>query len=252
MARDASIRADSHRHHAINYPQELNPMRIACLEDDQVQSSVLKEWLEAEEHVCHTFATAEAFAKDLRHESYDLLIMDWELPSSSGIDLLTWLRNELELDTPVFFITHRDSESDIVEALEKGADDYLVKPVSKEVMLARVKALVRRHTGRKDILEIGDLRLDKETKQVWLAGEPVEMTEKEFQLAWMLLTNVGRLLSRDHLMETIWGFGPELITRTVDTHISRLRRKLGLTPENGWRLKAVYHQGYRLEQLSGD
>ena len=227
-------------------------MRIACLEDDLVQSSVLKEWLEADEHICHTFATAEEFAKKLRHESYDLLIMDWELPNSSGIDLLVWLRKDLELATPVLFITHRDNEADIVEALEKGADDYLVKPVSKEVMLARVKALVRRHSGHKDMLEIGDLRLDKEAKKVSMAGEPVEMTEKEFQLAWMLLTNVGRLLSRDHLLESIWGFGPELITRTVDTHISRLRRKLGLTPEKGWRLKAIYHQGYRLEQLSGD
>ena len=227
-------------------------MRIACLEDDLVQSNVLKEWLEADEHICHTFATAEEFVKELRYESYDLLIMDWELPRSSGIDLLAWLRNDQELETPVFFITHRDSEADIVEALEKGADDYLVKPVSKEVTLARVKALVRRHTGRKDLLEIGDLKLDKEAKQVLVAGKLVEMTEKEFQLAWMLLTNVGRLLSRDHLLEAVWGFGPELITRTLDTHISRLRRKLGLIPENGWRLKAIYHQGYRLEQMSSD
>lgn len=228
-------------------------MRIACLEDDPVQSSVLKEWLETDDHVCHTFDNSDSFAKTLRHESYDLLIMDWELPKSSGIELLTWIRNELELDTPVFFITHRDSEADIVEALEKGADDYLAKPVSKEVTLARVKALARRHSGHgigKEVLEINGLKLDKETKQILLAGQLVETTEKEFQLAWMLLTNIGRLLSRDHLLETIWGFGPELVTRTVDTHISRLRRKLGLVPENGWRLKAIYHQGYRLEQLS--
>lgn len=227
-------------------------MRIACVEDDHVQSNVLKEWLEAENYVCHTFDNADAFVRELRHESYDLLIMDWELPKSSGIELLTWVRNELELDTPVIFITHRDSEADIVEALEKGADDYLAKPVSKQVTLARVKALARRHSGhgvRKDILEINGLTLDKQTKHVMLAGELIETTEKEFQLAWMLLTNVGRLLSRDHLLETIWGFGPELMTRTVDTHISRLRRKLKLMPENGWRLKAVYHQGYRLEQL---
>jgi DNA-binding response OmpR family regulator len=227
-------------------------MRIACLEDDPVQSGVLKEWLESEGYACHTFGNADAFAKNLRHESYDLLIMDWELPNSSGIELLTWVRNELEWDTPVFFITHRDSETDIVEALEKGADDYLAKPVTREVTLARVKALARRHTGygvKKDSLEINGLKLIKETKQIWLEGELLETTEKEFQLAWMLLTNIGRLLSRDHLLESVWGLGPELMTRTVDTHISRLRRKLGFVPENGWRLKAVYHQGYRLEQL---
>nr|WP_281397617.1 helix-turn-helix domain-containing protein [endosymbiont of Lamellibrachia barhami] len=86
-----------------------------------------------------------------------------------------------------------------------------------------------------------------------VSGEvSIELTEKEFQLAWILFSNVGRLLSRDHLLETVWGFGPGLVTRTVDTHMSRLRRKLSLVPENGWRLKAVYHQGYRLEQLQKD
>lgn len=228
-------------------------MRIACLEDDPVQLSVLKEWLESAEHVCHPFGDSDSFVRELRHESFDLLIMDWELPKSSGIELLAWIRNELELDTPVFFITHRDSEADIVEALEKGADDYLAKPVTREVTLARVKALARRHTGhnlRKDTLEINGLKLDKEKKQIFLYGQLVETTEKEFQLAWMLLSNVGRLLSRDHLLESIWGLGPDLLTRTVDTHISRLRRKLGLMPENGWRLKAIYHQGYRLEHLA--
>ena len=229
-------------------------MRIACLEDDPVQSAVLKEWLEAEDYICHTFDTADSFVKELRRESYDLLIMDWELPKSSGIELLDWVRNDLHLDTPVFFITHRDSESDVVRALETGADDFLSKPVSKEMTLARVKALARRHSGqsgRKDILEVGDFKLNREFKSVTLEGEVIEMTEKEFQLAWMLFSNVGRLLSRDHMLETIWGVGPDLVTRTVDTHISRLRRKLGLVPEKGWRLKAVYHQGYRLEQFSG-
>jgi DNA-binding response OmpR family regulator len=224
-------------------------MRIAYLEDDKVQSAVMKEWLEAEGYVCRSFGNADDFMHELRHETYDLLIMDWELPEKSGIEVLSWLRGDREWDLPVFFITHRDGESDIIEALEKGADDYLAKPVNREIMLARIKALVRRHSSRHDRMEVGGFSLLKENKVLTLNGEPVEMTEKEFQLAWMLFTNIGRLLSRDHLLESIWGFGPGLMTRTVDTHISRLRRKLGLTPEHGWRLKAVYHQGYRLEQL---
>jgi two-component system, OmpR family, response regulator RegX3 len=224
-------------------------MRIAYLEDDKVQSGVMKEWLEAEGYVCRVFDNADAFMHELRHETYDLLIMDWELPGKSGVEVLSWLRGEREWDLPVFFITHRDGERDIIEALEKGADDYLAKPVNREVMLARVKALVRRHSARRDLIRISDFTLNKESKTLTLKEVPIEMTEKEFQLAWMLFSNIGRLLSRDHLLESIWGFGPGLMTRTVDTHISRLRRKLGLTPENGWRLKAVYHQGYRLEQL---
>ncbi|MEJ2618747.1 MAG: response regulator transcription factor [Candidatus Thiodiazotropha sp.] len=227
-------------------------MRIAYLEDDNVQSGVMKEWLEAEGYVCRVFDNADAFMRELRHETYDLLIMDWELPGKSGVEVLSWIRGEREWDLPVFFITHRDGEQDIIEALDKGADDYLAKPVNREVMLARIKALVRRHSGRRDLINISDFTLNKENKTLTLKDEPIEMTEKEFQLAWMLFTNIGRLLSRDHLLESIWGFGPGLMTRTVDTHISRLRRKLGLTPEHGWRLKAVYHQGYRLEQLEDE
>jgi DNA-binding response OmpR family regulator len=224
-------------------------MRIAYLEDDNVQSAVMKEWLEAEGYVCRAFDNADEFMRELRHETYDLLIMDWELPEKSGVEVLSWLRGDREWDLPVFFITHRDGEADIVEALEKGADDYLAKPVNREIMLARIKALVRRHSNRHDYIEVNNFYLHKENKILTLNGASVDMTEKEFQLAWMLFSNIGRLLSRDHLLESIWGFGPGLMTRTVDTHISRLRRKLGLTPENGWRLKAVYHQGYRLEQL---
>jgi DNA-binding response OmpR family regulator len=224
-------------------------MRIAYLEDDAVQSAVMREWLEAEGYVCRAFNNADDFMHELRHETYDLLIMDWELPEKSGVEVLSWLRGDREWDLPVFFITHRDGEADIIEALEKGADDYLAKPVNREIMLARIKALVRRHTSRRDSIEVSGFYLHKENKILTLNGEPVEMTEKEFQLAWMLFSNIGRLLSRDHLLESIWGFGPGLMTRTVDTHISRLRRKLGLTPEKGWRLKAVYHQGYRLERL---
>ncbi|MET0028641.1 MAG: response regulator transcription factor [Candidatus Thiodiazotropha sp.] len=224
-------------------------MRIAYLEDDTVQSAVMKEWLEDEGYACRVFHTADAFMRELRHETYDLLIMDWELPGMSGVDVLSWIRQEREWDLPIFFITHRDGEADIIEALEKGADDYLAKPVNRDVMLARVKALVRRHNGRRDQIRIADFLLNRVHKKLVLNEEPVELTEKEFQLAWMLFSNIGRLLSRDHLLESVWGVGPGLMTRTVDTHISRLRRKLALTPDKGWRLKAVYHQGYRLEFL---
>lgn len=230
-------------------------MRIACLEDDPVQSVVLREWMESEGYVCRVFADAGAYIRELRHESYDLLIMDWELPDASGIEVLSWVRKELDWNIPVLFITHRDSEGDIVEALEQGADDYLAKPISREITLARVKALARRKTGqtsRNDVLEIGNFKLIRDAKMIVSGEVSIELTEKEFQLAWILFSNVGRLLSRDHLLETVWGFGPGLVTRTVDTHMSRLRRKLSLVPENGWRLKAVYHQGYRLEQLQKD
>ncbi len=227
-------------------------MRIAFLEDDTAQADVLKDWLSAAGFSCMHYPDARSFLKEVHRESYDLFILDWELPDHSGIEVLGRIRSQGDWNTPVLFVTQRDSEDDVVHALENGADDYMIKPVSEKLLLARINALLRRNKkndSESDVLEFGPYRIHTQECSVTVDGEPVDLTEKEYQLALMLFSNVGRLLSRDHLLETIWGVGPGLATRTVDTHISRLRRKLSLTPEHGWRLKAVYHHGYRLEKL---
>jgi len=228
-------------------------MRIAFLEDDQPQAEVIKSWLNAADHSCLHFTKANLFLKEIRRESYDLLILDWELPESSGIEVLRSVRAQSDWRVPVLFMTNRDSESDIVKALAEGADDYMTKPVSRAITLARINALGRRSQPEREneqVLEYGSYQLNKPVKRITRNGEPVEVTEKEYQLAAMLFSNIGRLLSRNHMLETVWGVGPGLATRTVDTHISRLRRKLALLPENGWRLKAVYQHGYRLEKVT--
>lgn len=228
-------------------------MRIAFLEDDQPQAEVIKGWLSAADHSCRHFTKAIQFLKEIRRESYDLLILDWELPKSSGIEVLRSVREQRDWHVPVLFMTNRDSENDIVKALSEGADDYMTKPASRSITLARINALCRRSQPDKEgeqVLEYGCYQLNKPEKRITRNGEPIEVTEKEYQLAAMLFTNIGRLLSRNHMLEAVWGLGPELATRTVDTHISRLRRKLMLLPENGWRLKAVYQHGYRLEKVT--
>ena len=228
-------------------------MRIAFLEDEQPQAEVIKSWLHSAGHSCRHFAKASLSLKEVRRESYDLLILDWELPESSGIEVLRSVREQHDWRVPVLFMTNRDHESDIVTALTEGADDYMTKPASRVITLARIDALGRRSQqegqGEK-LLEYGSYRFNTTDKSLTRNGEPVELTEKEYQLALMLFANIGRLLSRNHMLEAVWGVGPELATRTVDTHISRLRRKLALLPENGWRLKAVYQHGYRLEKVT--
>jgi len=228
-------------------------MRIAFLEDDSSQAEVIQSWLQAAGHSCQHFSKANQFLRDFRRESYDLLILDWELPESSGIEVLGSIRARSDWHVPVLFMTNRDSESDIVQALAEGADDYMTKPVSREIALARINALGRRSQplGAGDQpLQYGSYRFNPVNKSLTCDGEPVELTEREYQLANMLFANLGRLLSRNHMLQEIWGVGPALTTRTVDTHISRLRRKLALLPENGWRLKAVYQHGYRLERIA--
>ena len=228
-------------------------MRVAVLEDDKDQNRMIQLWLEMGGHSCHPHLDAAGFQKDLKRSSFDLLILDWELGTSSGIEVLEWVRKQIDWRIPVLFMTARDSEEDIVYALEKGADDYIVKPASKAVTLARINALARRSGNdnpQGELLEFGDLSINVGQSEVRVDGVPVELTDREFKLAVMLFTNVGRLISRDHLLENIWGITANIATRTVDTHVSRLRQKLHLTPEHGWQLKAIYQHGYRLEQLA--
>jgi DNA-binding response OmpR family regulator len=140
-----------------------------------------------------------------------------------------------------------------VHALTSGADDYMVKPLGKRELLARIDALARRArpSARADegVLEYGRLSVDFRNRLVRLDGALVAMTQKDYELAVFLLRNIGRLLSRAHILEAVWGQSADINTRTVDTHVSRIRGKLQLVPENGWSLSAVYQHGYRLERV---
>jgi len=226
---------------------------IALLEDDPNQVELIKLWLESAGHQCDSFETGDSFTTALKqHRHYDLFILDWMLPDTSGIEILKWVRREHCQNTPIIFVTARDSEQDIVRALQTGADDYMIKPVKQLELVARINAAGRRaHTGESEgeVLEIGPFRIAFAERAIHFADETIELTQKEFALAVFLLRNNGKLLSRGFILEKVWNMPPEINTRTVDTHISRLRNKLHLTPEYGWRLSAIYQHGYRLERL---
>lgn len=227
-------------------------MRIAILEDDRPQLDILDAWLDDAGHDCSGFTDADALCRSMRRESYDLLVLDWNLPRSSGPEVLAWVREHVDWRVPVLFTTARDREEDVVLALEGGADDYLVKPLRHRETVARITALARRVSSpltEEGRLEEPPYSFDVERQQASLHGETVNLTGKEFQLAVFLFRNPGRLLSRGHILEAVWGKSGDLNTRTVDTHISRLRSKLNLGEENAWRLSSVYQHGYRLERL---
>lgn len=226
-------------------------MRIAILEDDDNQARMLVRWLEDAGHACHVFGTGKALQRALGRESFDLLLLDWQVPEMDGPQVLAWVRNSLGSAVPVIFVTAQDSETAIVQALTAGADDYLVKPVRRMELVARAEAVYRRAHGTtsKDIaLELAPYRFDLKQRKLELHGAPIELTDKEFELAVFLFREIGRVLSRGHILESVWGRNPELITRTVDTHISRLRAKLDIGIKNGLRLTSVYSYGYRLEK----
>ncbi|MBI5908664.1 MAG: response regulator transcription factor [Betaproteobacteria bacterium] len=229
-------------------------MRIALLEDEQDQADLVSAWLNAAGHSCRVYMLGKDLVREAQRETFDLFLLDWEVPGMSGAQVLVWIRANIAEPVPVLFVTARQREEDIVHALSSGADDYMVKPLGKLELLARVDALVRRSRASgqqaEDVLEYGRLSVDCRNRQAKLDGEEVAMTQKDFELTVFLLRNMGRLLSRGHILEAVWGQSAEINTRTVDTHVSRIRGKLKLTAENGWRLSAVYQHGYRLERVA--
>lgn len=226
-------------------------MRIAYVEDDPAQAELIKAWLEASGHQCRHQIAGEPFIKMLRQESFDLIIIDWLLPDMTGIDILKWVREHVDWPIPILFSTSKNDEADIVHALVTGADDYMVKPVKRSEMLARIDALGRRSKAssvKKEKLHYGIFGIDDSQNTINRSGEVIELTQKEYELAKFLFQNHGRLLSRGHILESVWGRNPDLNTRTVDTHVSRIRQKLKLGADSGWCLSTVYQHGYRLEK----
>jgi two-component system response regulator RegX3 len=179
--------------------------------------------------------------------------LDWMVPKTSGLEVLKHLRAQLDQVVPVIFITQRDAEEDIVEALEAGADDYMAKPVRQMETLARVNAIARRMGfGEENTANIYDLPpyvIDTRLRHVYRNGELLEMTQREYELTLFLFKNIGRIISRGHLLQMVWGTSAAINTRTVDTHISRLRTKLSLEDEKNWTLTSVYRNGYRLDNI---
>ncbi|MEM6640427.1 MAG: response regulator transcription factor [Pseudomonadota bacterium] len=228
-------------------------MRIALLEDDVDQANLVSAWLtDAGHHVRH-FEASRDFLRAVLRDSYELLVLDWMLPRMDGLEVMQRVRESLRNYTPILFVTARDEEDAVVKALEAGADDYMAKPLARREFLARVTALGRRSGGfaGEQITDVEPYEIDVERKAIALKGEAIELTHREFDLAAFMFRHVGSVISRAHILESIWGMhGADLNTRTVDTHISRLRKKLILTEENGWVLSAIYQHGYRLERLA--
>ncbi|EER60924.1 two component transcriptional regulator, winged helix family [Acidovorax delafieldii 2AN] len=227
-------------------------MRIAALDDDALQLDLIKQATLAMGHTCHTHLHGADLLREMRRETFDLLIVDWHLPDMTGPDVVRWVRKNVGAQLPILFVTHRQEERDIIEGLGSGADDFMVKPVRIGELSARVAALLRRAypaSAGGEIVEFGRYRFLSETRSIEIDGVPVELKNREYDLALFLFQNMGRLLSRDHLKEIILGQVADVMSRSLDTHISRLRTLLDLRPSNGFIVSAVYGVGYRFEAL---
>ncbi|HNP74477.1 MAG TPA: response regulator transcription factor [Kouleothrix sp.] len=222
---------------------------ILIVEDEHELAALLRRQLEAEGHqvlVAHDGPSGLMLAAQGQP---DLIILDWMLPGLDGLAVCRRLRERSIV--PILMLTARSEEADRVLGLEVGADDYLVKPFSLRELMARVRAILRRaellrraERGAEGPIALGGLQIDPLARRVQVAGEPVDLTVKEYDLLLILARHPGRSFSRAYLLDQVWGEDYDGGDRTVDTHIVRLRRKLG---DMGERISTVWGVGYRLE-----
>ena len=233
-------------------------IRILICDDDPIVHQSLSIYLDNEE-----FAHDSAFdgnqAMDMIHQNhYDLMLLDQMMPGMTGMQVCQAVRRESDL--PIIMLTARGEEIDRILGLEMGADDYIVKPFSPREVISRIKAVLRRSGKAQDgaghdesltTLTFGSLEIQPERYSVKLAGEAVACTPREVELLHLLCAHPGRVYGRDQILSTIWGYDFFGDTRTVDTHIKRLRQKLSC-PEMGkkWDIVTVYGVGYKFEVLS--
>jgi DNA-binding response OmpR family regulator len=228
-------------------------VRILLLEDEPIQLDLATRWLTEAGHTVDAFSRGQEALKAVQREGFDLAVLDWMVPDLSGEEILRWLRMR-DSRLPVIFATSRDEEEEIAHILGLGADDYAVKPLRRLEFLARVEALRRRSANREERegqpFEVGAYTVDPRTRSIKLNGTVVKMTPRMSAVGIILFSKRGELVLRTRLYEEVWGQRAELDTRTVDTHVSRLRSALELDGRHGWRLTSVYQQGYRLEEAA--
>jgi len=225
-------------------------MRIAILEDDPSQSELMSHWLNCAGYETMVFATGEQLLSDLHAEAFGGLLLDWNMPDISGLEVLRSVRQS-NPSLPVLFCSIRSSEQDVAKALREGADDYLVKPLRQVELLERLQTVLRRYRRVPEAMpaRIDPFEIDVAGAVITRAGRPIHLAAKDFDLALLFLRNIGRLLHRSEIREAVWPKLP-VASRTMDTHVCRIRAKLMLTEEHGWRLAAVYRHGYRLERMT--
>jgi DNA-binding response OmpR family regulator len=224
-------------------------MHIGILEDDVLLADHLAEVLQSAGHTSAAFNSARSFLPALNRNTFDLLVFDWRLPDQDGVKVLKHLRSSFQGETPVIFLTAVHDEQAIVTALEAGADDYCVKPLRPAEFLARVAALQRRIYPAKQAVgpqTFNGYTFDPMSRVIsWEAGK-AQFSGKEFELARFLFENADRSISRERLMQEVWGREDDPFSRTLDVHISRVRSRLGLGTQSRIRLRSVHGFGYQL------
>ncbi|MBA2906543.1 response regulator transcription factor [Clostridium saccharobutylicum] len=216
-------------------------INILIVEDDEAISNLIKINLSMVGYESNqVFDGLDAFNL-LKEETFDLILMDIMLPGMDGFELMKKIK---DLNIPVIFLTAKNGLADKVTGLTSGAEDYIVKPFETVELLARIEIVLRRYSKNSNCIEFKNLKIYEDERIIKKDSKTIDLTLKEFELILMLVKNKNMALSREYLLEKIWGYEYMGETRTIDTHIQKIRKKLELTHN----IKTVYKIGYRLEE----
>ena len=219
---------------------------VYILEDDDNIRKLINYSLKSQVFEVQDFALPTAFWTALQTTNPDLLLLDSMLPEGDGISILKKLRSNPKTSTiPVIMLTAKDSEYDVVTGLDAGADDYVTKPFGMMALVSRIKAVLRRYEksdSHKELLEAGGIKIGENQHTVFAGKQQLFLTVKEFDLLVLLIKNRGNVLTREHLLESVWGLSSEIESRTVDVHIRTLRAKLGEYEKN---IETIRGVGYK-------
>ncbi len=220
--------------------------KILVVEDDPAMSVALRDGFEFENYAVERAGDGEEGLRLATRGDHDLIVLDVMLPKKSGLDVCRELRKNGS-HTPIIMLTARGQEIDKIVGLKLGADDYVTKPFSFMELLARVEAILRRMSRDAvgDEYRFGDVSLDFRTYQATRSGVPIELTPREFRILRYFIDHAGEVVSREALLNHVWGYDSSAFTRTVDTHMARLRQKVETVPSEPRHLLTVHRVGYK-------
>lgn len=231
-----------------SYRVSIEPVRILLVEDDKLLADAVGRALTQSTYAVDVATTGDEADAALSHQVYDLAILDIGLPGLSGLEVLHRLRNRRS-QVPVLMLTAMDALSDRVQGLDAGADDYLTKPFDLPELEARVRALLRRGTGASPSLVHGQLSLDTSARRVYFEGQAVELSAREFAVLELLLMRAGRVVSKEHMVNHLYGWGDEVGANAIEVYVHRIRKKL---EPLGCEIRTVRGMGYLVERTVGE
>jgi len=224
---------------------------VGVIDDDPVTAALLEAVLTAAGYTGLTFRSAADFRKRSGPDSVDLILLDWDMPGESGIDFLRSMREQERMTLPVIFVTHYDRDEQIVEGLNAGADDYVTKPIQGPVVIARIESVLRRTNPANGTVESWPpFEFDVSRRSLRVDGKTRHVTNREFELMLFMFRRHGRIITREMLLMHVWRLSRTVETRSIDTHVSRVRKSFGLDGTSGWVLEGVYQKGYCLKQTN--